>query len=100
MDNSDEIFDNILNQLNEIKNINLNMIDKLKISENKIQNIIDNLTIINNTYDTCNINDTNDVNTNNDIYKLKLIYNNDFIDTKIINNDINESNNIVIISDI
>ena len=74
MDNCDEIFDNILNQLNAIKDITSDMTEKIKISENNIQKIIDNLTIINdninNTNDSNDINDTNDT---NDINKLNII---------------------------
>jgi hypothetical protein len=87
-DNCDEIFNNILNQLNEIKIISLDMTEKLKISENKIQNFIENLTIIN---------DFND-NDFNDVYKLKNIYNsdkiikpNDFNDNDFNNNDFNDN---------
>ena len=100
MDNCDEIFDNILNKLNEIKDITFDMTEKIKISENNIQKIIDNLTIINdninNTNDSNNIDDSNDTNNSNNIYKLKIIYDNtNNNNTKIINNDINGSNNIV-----
>jgi hypothetical protein len=97
MDNCDEIFDNILNKLNEIKDITFDMTEKIKISENNIQKIIDNLTIINDsnnnndTNDSNDIDDSNNTNNSNNIYKLKIIYDNtnNTNNTKIINNDIN-----------